>query len=214
MNNQAPDHAHRDATRHGILFVVAAPSGAGKTTLCEALRQTPDFVYSVSCTTRQPRPGEIHGEDYFFIGAEEFRSRIEAGEFLEHANVHGNLYGTLRSTVIEHLEQGVDVLIDVDIQGVSAIRAFRDDYIQEALADVFIMPPSLDELRRRLTKRGTETAEQIEVRLANAAREMKSWRDFRYTIISGSTEEDLQKFRAIMRAERYLSRRMKDLIHI
>ncbi len=191
---------------------MAAPSGAGKTTLCEALRQTPDFIYSVSCTTRAPRPGEIQGEDYFFISEDEFRSRIEAREFLEHANVHGNLYGTLRSTVIEHLEEGVDVLIDVDIQGVSAIRAFPDAYIQEALADVFIMPPSLDELHRRLTKRGTETPEQIEVRLANAAREMKSWRDFRYTIISGSTEEDLQKFRAIMRAERYLSRRMKDLI--
>ena len=205
---------NKDATRHGILFVVAAPSGAGKTTLCEALRQTRDFIYSVSCTTRAPRPGEIHGEDYLFISEDEFRSRIDAGEFLEHANVHGNLYGTLRSTVIEHLEEGVDVLIDVDIQGVSAIRAFPDHYIQEALADVFIMPPSLDELRRRLTKRGTETPVQIEVRLANAAREMKRWRDFRYTIISGSTEEDLQKFRAIMRAERYLSRRMKDLIPI
>ncbi|HEX8373521.1 MAG TPA: guanylate kinase [Chthoniobacterales bacterium] len=214
MNNDPSSHASKDASRHGILFVVAAPSGAGKTTLCEALRQTPDFIYSVSCTTRAPRPGEIHGEDYFFITEEEFRTRIEAGEFLEHANVHGNLYGTLRSTVSEHLEDGIDVLIDVDIQGVAAIRAFPDAYIQEALADVFIMPPSLDELRRRLTKRGTETPAQIEVRLTNAAREMKSWRDFRYTIISGSTEEDLQKFRAIMRAERYLSRRMKDLVHV
>lgn len=211
MNNQTPELARKDASRHGILFVVAAPSGAGKTTLCEALRQTPDFIYSVSCTTRAPRPGEITGEDYFFISEDEFRTRIAAGEFLEFANVHGNLYGTLRSTVIEHLEEGIDVLIDVDIQGVSAIRAFPDRYIQDALADVFIMPPSLDELRRRLTKRGTETAAQIEVRLGNAAREMKRWRDFRYTIISGSTEEDLQKFRAIMRAERYLSRRMKDL---
>ncbi len=211
MNNQTPELARKDASRHGILFVVAAPSGAGKTTLCEALRQTPDFIYSVSCTTRAPRPGEISGEDYFFISEDEFRTRIAAGEFLEYANVHGNLYGTLRSTVIEHLEEGVDVLIDVDVQGVAAVRAFPDAYIQEALADVFIMPPSLDELRRRLTKRGTETPAQIEVRLTNAAREMKSWRDFRYTIISGSTEEDLQKFRAIMRAERYLSRRMKDL---
>ncbi|MEO7931960.1 MAG: guanylate kinase [Chthoniobacterales bacterium] len=214
MNKPTQPLARKDASRHGILFVVAAPSGAGKTTLCEALRQTPDFIYSVSCTTRKPRPGEIHGEDYFFISEDEFRPRIEAGEFLEYANVHGNLYGTLRSTVIEHLQEGVDVLIDVDIQGVAAIRAFPDAYIQEALADVFIMPPSLDELRRRLTKRGTETPEQIEVRLTNAAREMKSWRAFRYIIISGSTEEDLQKFRAIMRAERYLSRRMKDLILI
>ncbi len=214
MSNESAIHARKDASRHGILFVVAAPSGAGKTTLCEALRQTPDFIYSVSCTTRPPRSGEIDGEDYFFISEDEFRKRIDAGEFLEYANVHGNYYGTLRSTVISHLEDGIDVLIDIDIQGVAKIRAFPDAYIQEAIADVFIMPPSLEELRRRLTKRGTETAEQIEVRLANAAREMKRWRDFRYTIISGSTEEDLQKFRAIMRAERYLSRRMKDLVHI
>ncbi len=216
MNSPIPhtSSVRTDASRHGILFVVAAPSGAGKTTLCEALRQTPDFVYSVSCTTRAPRPGEIDGEDYYFISESEFLSRIEAGEFLEYALVHGNYYGTLRSTVIRHLQEGADVLIDIDTQGVAKIRSYPDSYIQEAMADVFIMPPSLDELRRRLTKRGTETPGQIEVRLANAAREMKSWRAFRYTIISGSTEEDLQKFRAIMRAERYLSRRMKDLPHV
>jgi guanylate kinase len=214
LNNDYPHQARKDASRHGILFVVAAPSGAGKTTLCEALRQTPDFIYSVSCTTRPPRPGEIDGEDYYFISEEEFRRRIDAGEFLEYANVHGNYYGTLRSTVIQHLTDGIDVLIDIDIQGVAKIRAFPDTYIQEAIADVFIMPPSLEELRRRLTKRGTETPSQIEIRLTNAAREMKSWREFRYTIISGSTEEDLLKFRAIMRAERYLSRRMKDLLHV
>jgi guanylate kinase len=194
--------------RRGILFVVSAPSGAGKTTLCNALRQTRDFVYSVSCTTREARPGEIEGEDYTFLSKEEFARRVEAGEFLEHANVHGHSYGTLRSTVLNHLNKGVDVLLDIDIQGAAAIRACSDPQIIDALADVFIMPRSLDELRHRLIKRATETPEQIEVRLRNAAGEMKSWRLYRYSIISGSVEEDLEKFRAIMKAERYLSRRL------
>lgn len=213
MNSQAASSAEstpppRQFRRHGILFVVSAPSGAGKSTLLYALRQTPDFVYSVSCTTRAPRPGEIDGEDYHFIGIEEFERRLAAGEFLEHAQVHGNYYGTLRATVVEQLDAGVDVLIDIDVQGARTIREDTNPSIQASVADIFIMPPSLEELRRRLTKRGTETPEQIEVRMQNAAREMEVWRDYRYTIISGSVEEDLQKFRAIMRAERYLSRRM------
>jgi guanylate kinase len=196
-------------TRTGILFVISAPSGAGKTTLCDALRQTPDFVYSVSCTTRPPRAGEIEGDDYHFISEKDFAARVEAGAFLEYANVHGHYYGTLRKPLITNLQNGVDVLIDVDIQGAAAIRAFDDSTIRQALCDVFIMPPDLDELRRRLTKRGTETPEQIETRIITAAREMELWRDYRYTIISKSMEEDLQKFRNIMGAERYLSRRLK-----
>ena len=191
------------------MFVVSAPSGAGKTTLCDALRQTPDFVYSVSCTTRPPRAGEIEGDDYHFVSEKDFLARIAAGEFLEHASVHGRHYGTTREPLITNLKNGVDVLIDVDIQGAAAIRNADDDTIRHALCDVFIMPPDLDELRRRLTKRGTETAEQIESRIVTAAREMELWRDYRYTIISKSMEEDLLKFRQIMGAERYLSRRLK-----
>jgi guanylate kinase len=199
----------RQFRRLGILFVVSAPSGAGKSTLVNALRQTPDFVYSVSCTTRAPRPGETNGEDYHFLSMEEFQRRLEAGEFLEHAHVHGNYYGTLRSAVVEQLHAGVDVLIDIDVQGARQIRDDPSPEISASIADIFIMPPSLEELRRRLLKRGTETAEQIELRLHNADEEMGVWGDYRYTIISGSIEEDLQKFRKIMGAERYLSRRMK-----
>jgi len=191
------------------LFVVSAPSGAGKTTLCDALRQTPDFVYSVSCTTREPRAGEIDGEDYHFITESDFLARVAAGEFLEHARVHDQYYGTLRAPIQMDLESGVDVLIDIDTQGAAAIREYNEPFIRESLCDVFIMPPDLDELRRRLTKRGTETEQQIELRLSNAAREMRLWRDYRYTIISKSMEEDLLKFRQIMGAERYLSRRLK-----
>lgn len=199
----------RQFTRTGILFVVSAPSGAGKTTLCNALRQTPDFVYSVSCTTRPQRAGEIEGEDYYFVSEADFLAKIEAHEFLEHARVHEHYYGTLRNPICENLAKGVDVLIDVDTQGADSIRNYDDQFVRRALCDVFIMPPDLDELRRRLTKRGTETKTQIELRLVNAAREMELWRDYRYTIISRSMEEDLQKFRHIMGAERYLSRRLK-----
>ena len=198
---------NRQFTRTGILFVLSAPSGSGKTTLRDALRQTPDFVYSVSCTTRPPRAGEMEG-DYHFISEPDFRARVEAGEFLEYARVHEHYYGTLRGPIIANLQNGVDVLIDVDIQGAAAIRNFDDQTIRQALCDVFIMPPDLEELRRRLTKRGTETPQQIELRIITAAREMELWRDYRYTIISKSMEEDLQKFRNIMGAERYLSRRL------
>ena len=195
-------------SRHGILFVISAPSGAGKTTICDALRQTPNFVYSVSCTTRPPRAGEIEGDDYHFLTEPDFLSRVKAGEFLEYAKVHDHYYGTLRQPLVSNLQNGIDVLIDVDTQGAAAIRNCGDPFIQQALADVFIMPPNLEELRRRLIKRGTETPEEIEGRLATAAREMELWRDYRYTIISQSMEEDLQKFRHITGAERYLSRRL------
>jgi guanylate kinase len=195
-------------TRSGILFVLSAPSGAGKTSLTTALRQKPDFVYAVSCTTRPARAGEIHGDDYLFLSDAEFDSKIAAGQFLEHASVHGHKYGTLKQTVLDHLRAGIDVLIDIDTKGAAAIRQCGDPFISDALADVFIMPPSLEELRRRLLKRGSESADQIETRIRNAAGEMERWREYRYTIISGSMEEDIEKFRAVMRAERYLSRRL------
>jgi guanylate kinase len=195
-------------TRNGILFVLSAPSGAGKTTLVDALRQTSEFIYSVSCTTRPARAGEVEGEDYRFLSKEEFNARAKAGEFLEHATVHGHRYGTLLKPIVENLMNGRDVLIDIDTQGAATIRKHKDKFVRESLADVFLMPPDIDELRRRLTKRGTETAEQIEVRLANAIREMELWPRYRYTIISRTTEEDLQKFRHILNAERYLSRRL------
>lgn len=199
-------------SRSGILFVLSAPSGGGKSTLCNNLRQTPNFIYSISCTTRAPRPGEIHGEDYYFLSKEDFLEKVQAGEFLEHAEVHGNFYGTLRETVLIHLQSGVDVLLDVDTKGARTIRECQDEAIQNALVDVFIMPPSLEELRRRLIKRGTETPEQIELRMGNAVAEMQFWKEYRYTLVSGSMEEDLQKFRAIMRAERQMSKRLRMIL--
>lgn len=188
--------------------MVSAPSGAGKTTLVERIRRTPNLFYSVSCTTRTPRAGEIDGQDYRFLSDADFRERVAKGDFVEHAQVHGDHYGTLREPIVTNLETGRDVLIDIDTQGAAVIRNCGDPLIRDALADVFIMPPDLEELRKRLLKRGTETAQQIDSRLATAAREMGHWRDYRYTIISGSVEEDLQRFRQIMEAESYLSRRL------
>ncbi len=195
--------------RQGILFVVSAPSCTGKTTLCENLRATPDFIYSVSCTTRTPRPGEVDGVDYHFLKREQFEGMIERGEMLEYALVHGNYYGTLKATVKEALDQGTDVLLDIDVQGAATIRKTDDVKLRDSLVDVFIMPPTLEELEKRLRKRGTETEEQVRQRLATGREESKLWRLYKYTILSGSMEEDLTKFRAIMRAERYLSRRLE-----
>ena len=195
--------------RQGILFVISAPSGTGKTTLCENLRATPDFIYSVSCTTRPPRPGEVDGVDYHFLDRDDFLRRIERGEMLEYALVHGNYYGTLKATVQEALDQGTDVLLDIDVQGAAAIRKADDAMVRESLVDVLIMPPTIVELEKRLRKRGTETEDLVQQRLTTGREESKLWRLYKYTILSGSMEVDLTKFRAIMRAERYLSRRLE-----
>ena len=122
--------------------------------------------------------------------------------------MHEDLYGTLREPVLTNLQNGVDVLIDIDTQGAATIRNSDDPIVRQALADIFIMPPDVEELRRRLAKRGTETAQQMESRLATARREIELWRDYRYTIVSGSIEEDLEKVRNIMSAETFLSRRL------
>ena len=195
-------------SRHGILFVISAPSGAGKTTVVQALRKTGNFFYSVSCTTRAPRSGETNGTHYHFLSHAHFLAKLEARDFLEHAQVHGDYYGTLREPVLSNLKNGVDILIDIDTQGAATIRNSDDPIVRQALADVFIMPPDIEELRRRLMKRGTETAQQIESRLATAAREMELWRDYRYTIVSGSVDEDLKNVRNVMSAETFLSRRL------
>src|SRR5580698_5491978 len=154
--------------RQGILFVLSAPSGTGKSTLCANLRATPDFIYSISCTTRPPRPGEENGVDYHFLTREKFEQQIAAGEMLEYATFHGNYYGTPKATVKEALEQGTDVLLDIDVQGASQIRKTEDEIVSTSLVDVFIMPPTLEELEKRLRKRATETEEQVTRRLATA----------------------------------------------
>jgi len=188
---------------------VSAPSGAGKTTLINGLGPDAGFIYSVSCTTRAPRQGEVDGQAYFFLTNEEFQSRAAAGDFLEYAGVHGRFYGTPRSFVCEHLVAGRDVLVDVDTAGAASIRASEDPLIRSSLVDIFLMPPGLDELRRRLTVRGTENAAEIALRIENAAGEMAQWPHYRYTIASGTVEENVAAFRAIMTAERLSTKRLR-----
>jgi len=197
----------RPERRSGILFVLSAPSGAGKSTLRGELEKTRDFVYSVSCTTRAPRPGEVNGRDYHFISPEDFETRIHAGAFLEYARVHDHYYGTLRQSVLASLEAGDDVLIDIDTQGAARIRANPHPAIREAYVDLFLLPPDFSELRRRLEARGTESEAQIALRLRNAQEEYAQWPHFRYLIFPGTVAEVLAQTRAIMQSERNASRR-------
>ena len=188
--------------RTGILLVVSGPSGSGKTTLCRRLATDKEAHYSISCTTRQPRPGEIADQDYHFLSSDAFEARVAAGDFLEHALVHGNHYGTLRSEVLGHLGAGTDVVMDIDVQGAAHVRACADPDIQRARVDLFVMPPSDTELLARLTGRGTDSEATIALRMANAIEEMRQWPSYTYRLLSGTPEEDYARFKALLTAER------------
>jgi len=193
------------APRLGMLIVVSGPSGTGKTTLCRKACVDGQAVFSVSCTTRPPRPGEVNGKDYFFLTEEDFLARVDRGELFEYARVHNRWYGTLKSYVFDNLRRGVDVLMDIDVQGAAQVRGCEDDLVEKCLTDIFVMPPSLEELRARLSGRGTDSAEVVELRLKNAEAEMKHWRDYRYCLVSDTRESDETRFRAILEAERMRS---------
>jgi guanylate kinase len=192
---------------HGpVVLVVSAPSGAGKTTLCQRLlAEQPRLRYSVSCTTRPPRPGEVEGVSYHFLAEADFRARLDRGEFLEHAQVYRNFYGTLRRTVEAHLEAGYDVLMDVDVQGARQLRARAaaepDTPFGRAYADVFITPPDETELRRRLESRATDAPEVIERRMAAARAEMAAGGEYRYLVVNDHLDAAFADFRAVLVAE-------------
>lgn len=188
--------------RLGVLLVVSGPSGSGKTTLCRRLRDEGEAEFSVSCTTRAPREGEVDGRDYHFLSEEEFQSRVQAGEFFEWARVHGNLYGTLRSAVSSKLERGIDVMLDIDVQGANLVRESGDELIQRCMVDIFILPPSVEELDRRLKGRGSESAEHHALRMKNALGEMEHWQKYQYVLVSGSHEADYAKIRSVLSGER------------
>lgn len=188
--------------RTGILYLVSGPSGSGKSTLCRRLADDGEAEFSVSCTTRAPRSGEVDGSDYHFLDRGEFERRVASGEFLEHAEVHGNFYGTLRSEVIDRLAAGTDVVMDIDVQGAAQVRASADPAIQQSLVDLFVMPPDEQELASRLRGRGTDSEEVIALRLRNAIEEMAHWPKYRYRLVSSTREEDYARFRALLVAER------------
>lgn len=180
----------------GQLFIVSAPSGVGKTTLIHRIRsEQPDLCFSVSVTTRSPRPGEVHGRDYFFISKEEFIRGVETEAFIEWAQVHGNFYGTYGSQVRDWLTEGKDVLLDIDVQGARQVRCAAPH-----AWTIFVVPPSLEALQQRLNKRGTETTAQLATRLAAARAELQeaAWYDF--IVLNDDLEEAVRDFSSILRA--------------
>ena len=197
--------------RTGILLVVSGPSGSGKTTLCRRLAADKEAHYSISCTTRQPRPGEIADQDYHFLTCEAFAARVAGGDFLEHALVHGNHYGTLRSEVLGFLDAGTDVVMDIDVQGAAQVRACTHPAIQRARVDLFVMPPSDEELLARLIGRGTDSADIIALRMTNAIEEMRHWPSYTYQLLSATHKEDYARFKALLTAERLRVSRLTSL---
>lgn len=191
--------------RLGILAVVSGPSGTGKTTLCRKVCDGVKAVFSVSCTTRAPRPGEVDGKDYFFLQEDDFLARVDRGELFEYARVHNRWYGTLKSYVYDNLRRGVDVFMDIDVQGAAQVRGCEDELVTRCLTDIFVMPPSLEELRQRLSGRNTESAEAFELRMRNAEAELQHWRDYRYCLVSDTRESDETRFKAIIQSERLRS---------
>lgn len=193
-----------------LLVLVSAPSGGGKTTLCtQLLAARPDMTRAVTCTTRAPRPGEQDGIDYYFLDASSFLKRVQAGNFLEHATVFGNSYGTLKSEVLGKLRQGKDVLLNIDVQGAATIRqkAQEELEIKRALVSIFLTPPSLKILEERLLKRATDSPTVIQKRLSVARQEIAQWKNFDYLLISESIREDLRRALAIVEAEKMRSNR-------
>lgn len=189
-------------SRTGILLLVSGPSGSGKTTLCRRLADEQEAHYSTSCTTRAPRPGEVHGRDYFFLTQEEFAAKVSRGEFLEYATVHQNSYGTLVSEVLHYIEQGIDVVMDIDVQGAAQVRECTHPQIRAALVDLFVMPATDRELEARLTGRNTDSPEVIALRLKNAIEEMSHWPEYAYRLLSTTREEDYLRFKSLILAER------------
>ena len=189
----------KNIKRVGMALIVSGASGTGKSTICKRLMdQFPKLVFSISCTTRPPRPGEVDGVDYYFITQDNFDAKVANNEFIEHATVYENSYGTLREEIIGRINKGEDLFLDIDVQGALQIREFmkHDELLRNSVEFVFIAPPSFEELEKRLRERGTEEEDVIECRLNNAKKELKYWKNYDYLIINDELEtavEDMVK---------------------
>jgi guanylate kinase len=194
--------------RRGLLFILSSPSGAGKSTIARLLLGQDDGIaLSVSATTRPPRPGEVDGRDYHFVSNEQFDSMVANGEFLEWAHVFGFRYGTLDREVRKSIEGGRDVLLDIDWQGTQQLKQVDPDIVR-----VFILPPSMEELERRLRERGTDSDEVIANRMARSAAEISHWAEYDYVLINDHMERCLGEVRSIVAAERLKTRRHTGLV--
>lgn len=193
----------------GNLIIISSPSGGGKGTLIrEVLKSTPDIGLSVSYTTRQIRDGEVDGREYHFIGKNRFEELIEAGEFLEYATVHGNYYGTSMTQVHRTVETGQDVILEIDVQGADII--FKK---MPAVVSIFILPPSYEVLKERLTKRATETPQELALRLSNALKEVQCYKDFKYLVVNDDIGRATADIKGIIGAERLRRDRQEAAIH-
>lgn len=194
--------------RRGLMLVLSSPSGAGKTTLSRRLLESDaEIDISVSATTRKPRPGEVNGKDYFFLSTEDFGIMRNRGEFLEHAKVFGNYYGTPRKPVEEALARGHDVLFDIDWQGTQQL----DETAPEDLVKVFILPPSAQDLEKRLEKRAQDPADVVAARMAKASDEISHYQEYDYIIINENIDRAFMELQSILRAERLKRRRLTGL---
>ena len=180
----------------GKLYVISGPSGTGKGTICHELLQDMYNDFSVSMTTRAPREGEVEGKHYFFVSKEEFEANIERGNFLEHANVYGNMYGTPKDAVLKRLERGHNVILDIDVQGALQVKSSYPEAIL-----IFILPPDMEELKKRLTGRQTDAPDVIEKRLAEALGEIKFMGEYDYYIVNDDLETAIAEAKSILKAE-------------
>ena len=182
----------------GLLIVISGASGTGKGTVCKKiLADLPEVAYSVSATTRNPRPGEIDGKEYYFLSVDDFKTWILEEKFLEYANVYGNFYGTPLNKIEERLSRGEDVLLEIDVQGALNVKQKCPEGVY-----IFLLPPSLEELKRRIEGRGTENAESLTKRLKNAVEEIKIGREYDYVVVNDSIDGAVDQIKAILTAER------------
>jgi guanylate kinase len=191
----------------GLLVVISGPSGAGKGTICKALLKENDFWLSVSATTRQPRKGEVDGVNYYFLSKEDFEERISKNDFLEYAEVYGNYYGTPKSSVLQAINNGNDVILEIDIQGALKVK---ESYPEGVF--IFILPPSMEELKQRIINRGSETPESLMTRFKSAYKEINYVSKYNYAVVNDTVEEAVKKIQCIMVAERCRVDRVKEKI--